>query len=217
MQITSKTHKTCNICATQETNHHCTKACPQQMRQINPTNQNNMREKYINFIKNFKYTQQYITDKAPLNFRWIGFINLIFPNTKIIHCTRDPKNNCLSMFKNLFEGGLNFTYSQEDLVKYYKNYQDLMNLGMNVEVRHSGKLFEVASTMLKNAVEAKNAKLEKKLRMVELQLKKQRVDQMGKTGDSSTDIVEGEGYVVGDRNELLKQILDRVDNDKKDK
>ena len=98
-----------------------------------------------------------------------------------------------------------------------KSYQDLMNLGMNVEVRHSGKLFEVASTMLKNAVEAKNAKLEKKLRMVELQLKKQRVDQMNNTGDSSADIVEGEGYVVGDRNELLKQILDRVDNDKKDK
>ena len=105
------------------------------------------------------------------------------------------------------------TYANEAM----KSYQDLMNLGMNVEVRHSGKLFEVASTMLKNAVEAKNAKLEKKLRMVELQLKKQRVDQMGKTGDSSTDIVEGEGYVVGDRNELLKQILDRVDNDKKDK
>ena len=105
------------------------------------------------------------------------------------------------------------TYANEAM----KSYQDLMNLGMNVEVRHSGKLFEVASTMLKNAVEAKNAKLEKKLRMVELQLKKQRVDQMNKTGDSSTDIVEGEGYVVGDRNELLKQILDRVDNDKKDK
>lgn len=105
------------------------------------------------------------------------------------------------------------TYATEAM----KSYQDLMNLGMNVEVRHSGKLFEVASTMLKNAVEAKNAKLEKKLRMVELQLKKQRVDQMSKSGDSSADIVEGEGYVVGDRNELLKQILDRVDNDKKDK
>ena len=104
------------------------------------------------------------------------------------------------------------TYAHEAM----KSYQDLMNLGMNVEVRHSGKLFEVASTMLKNAVEAKNAKLEKKLRMVELQLKKQRVDQMNKTSDNS-DIVEGEGYVVGDPNELLKQILDRVDNDKKDK
>ena len=56
------------------------------------------------------------------------------------------------------------TYATEAM----KSYQDLMNLGMNVEVRHSGKLFEVASTMLKNAVEAKNAKLEKKLRMVEL-------------------------------------------------
>ena len=55
------------------------------------------------------------------------FYKFIFPNTKIIIITRDPKNNCLSMFKNLFEGGLNFTYSQEDLVKYYKNYQDLMN------------------------------------------------------------------------------------------
>ena len=40
---------------------------------------------------------------------------------------------------------------------------------------------------------------------------------MNKTSDNSADIVEGEGYVVGDRNELLKQILDRVDNDKKDK
>ena len=56
------------------------------------------------------------------------------------------------------------TYSQEAM----KSYKDLMDLGMNVEVRHSGKLFEVASSMLKNAVDAKNAKLEKKLRMVEL-------------------------------------------------
>ena len=42
----------------------------------------------------------------------------IDPQAKIIHCIRDPKNNCLSMFKNLFEGGLNFTYSQDDLVEY---------------------------------------------------------------------------------------------------
>jgi len=78
---------------------------------------------YVNF---FKFNEKYITDKAPLNFRWIGFIKLLFPNAKIIHCKRDPKNNCLSMFKNLFEGGLNFTYDQEDLVKYYQNYESLM-------------------------------------------------------------------------------------------
>ena len=88
---------------------------------------NKLRTDYLNFIENFKSTKKFITDKAPLNFRWIGFINYLFPKSKIIHCIRDPKNNCLSMYKNLFEGGLNFTYSQEDLVEYYKNYQELMN------------------------------------------------------------------------------------------
>ena len=116
-----------------------------------------MREKYINFIKNFKYTQQYITDKAPLNFRWIGFINLIFPNTKIIHCTRDPKNNCLSMFKNLFEGGLNFTYSQEDLVKYYKNYQDLMNFWKS---KYPNKILDVG---YENLIENSEIEIKKRL------------------------------------------------------
>ncbi len=88
---------------------------------------NKLRTNYLDFIKNFKSPKKYITDKAPLNFRWIGFINLLFPQSKIIHCIRDPKNNCLSMYKNLFEGGLNFTYSQEDLTEYYKNYQVLMD------------------------------------------------------------------------------------------
>ena len=82
---------------------------------------------YKNFISNFNHTEKYITDKAPLNYRWIGFIKIIFPNAKIIHCKREPKNNCLSMFKNLFEGGLNFTYDEMDLVKYYKKYEDLMS------------------------------------------------------------------------------------------
>ncbi|MDC1154898.1 sulfotransferase [Candidatus Pelagibacter sp.] len=88
---------------------------------------NNLRLEFLKFLKYFKFDEKYITDKSPLNFRWIGFIKLIFPSAKIINCIRDPKNNCLSMFKNLFEGGLNFTYDQQDLVKYYKYYLDLMN------------------------------------------------------------------------------------------
>ena len=88
---------------------------------------NNLRLEFLKFLKYFKFDEKYITDKSPLNFRWIGFIKLIFPSAKIINCIRDPKNNCLSMYKNLFEGGLNFTYDQQDLVKYYKYYLDLMN------------------------------------------------------------------------------------------
>lgn len=81
---------------------------------------------YLEYIRYFNFTEKYITDKAPLNFRWIGFIKILFPNAKIIHCNRDPKNNCLSMFKNLFEGGLPFTYDEDDVVEYYKLYKDLM-------------------------------------------------------------------------------------------
>ena len=98
----------------------------------NPARVNNLKETYINFIKNFDFKEKFITDKAPLNFRWIGFIKKIFPNSKIIHCTRDPKNNCLSMYKNLFEGGLSFTYDQENLVNYYKNYNELMKFWKSI-------------------------------------------------------------------------------------
>ena len=87
---------------------------------------NDLKINYQKFIKNFNVKEQFITDKAPLNFRWIGFIKILFPNSKIIHCKRDPKNNCLSIYKNLFEGGLNFAYDQEDLVRYYKEYENLM-------------------------------------------------------------------------------------------
>ena len=100
-----------------------------------------------------------------------------------------------------------------------KSYKELMDLGMNSESRHAVKMFEVAQTMMKNAIEAKNAKADKKLRMIELQLKKQRVDQWEqKAGGSTDDFIEGEGYIVGDRNKLLDQIIQKVEeNDKNNK
>ena len=60
---------------------------------------------------NYKISENYITDKAPLNFMWIGFIKILFPNSKIIHCKRNPHDNCVSLYKNVFEGGINFCYT----------------------------------------------------------------------------------------------------------
>ena len=83
-------------------------------------------------------------------------------------------------------------------------YEDLMDLGMNVESRYSGRVFEVAGQMLRTNLDAKNAKLDKKLKMVELQLKKEKMDR-----DSSIDdgnLVNGEGYVLTDRNSLLEKL-----------
>ena len=104
------------------------------------------------------------------------------------------------------------TYSGEAM----KSYRELMDLGMNSEARHAGKFFEVAQTMMKNAIEAKNAKADKKLRMIGLQLKKQRVDQWDKRDGNDQDVIEGEGFVVGDRNKLLDQLIEKVNqNDDK--
>ena len=82
---------------------------------------------YNSSINTYKYEEKIITDKAPLNFRYIGLIRLIFPNSKIIHCSRSPKDNCLSLYKNFFDENLNFSYDQNDLSKFYKEYRDLMN------------------------------------------------------------------------------------------
>ena len=83
-------------------------------------------------------------------------------------------------------------------------YDDLMDLGMNVESRYSGRVFEVAGSMLKTGLDAKVAKLDKKLKMVELQLKKEKLDKDGKVDEGN--IVQGEGYIVTDRNSLLEKL-----------
>lgn len=89
-------------------------------------------------------------------------------------------------------------------------YEDLMDLGMNVESRYSGRVFEVAGGMLKTGLDAKVAKLNNKLKMVELQLKKEKQD---KDTLDTGDVVNGEGYVVTDRNSLLER-LKGIDKDK---
>jgi hypothetical protein len=84
-------------------------------------------------------------------------------------------------------------------------YDDIMDLGMNVEARYSGRLFEVAAGMLGHAISAKTAKLDKKLKMIDLQLKKQKLDQ--DTGGEDRGInISGEGVIVADRNSLLEKI-----------
>lgn len=98
----------------------------------------------------------------------------------------------------------------DDLAKLAKDkFNDLMDLGMNMEARFSGTIFQTAGVLLGHAITAKQAKLDKKLRMVDLQLKKMRLDhQMKQDGAGPNDSVEGEGHVL-DRNALLAQILNK--------
>jgi hypothetical protein len=83
-------------------------------------------------------------------------------------------------------------------------YDDLMDLGMNVEVRYSGRIFEVAGTMLGHAITAKSNKIEKKLKAIDIQLKKYKIDK--DNNEDPNDVINGQGYVLLDRNELLKKL-----------
>ena len=85
-----------------------------------------------------------------------------------------------------------------------ESYKNLMDLGMNVDSRYSGRIFEVAGNFLRNAIDAKSGKIDKKLKMIELQLKKQKLDNSNKDGGP---IEESDGFVISDRNELMKKLL----------
>jgi hypothetical protein len=88
--------------------------------------------------------------------------------------------------------------------KAMQAFEDLMDLGMNVEGRYSGRIFEVANAFLKTGLDAKMAKMDKKLKMVDLQLKKEKLDR--DTTSNVADLTNGEGFVVTDRNSLLERL-----------
>ena len=91
------------------------------------SNNNIIESKYFELLDFHKFGSKLITDKAPQNFRWIGFIKIFFPNSKIIHCNRNAKDNCLSLFKNNFASShMDWTYDQKDIAEYYNLYYDLM-------------------------------------------------------------------------------------------
>lgn len=95
----------------------------------------------------------------------------------------------------------------DDLANLAQNsYKDLMDLGMQVDSRYSSEIFGVAGTMLGHAITAKTAKVQKKLKMIELQLKKAALDAKSAEKDKeieSTPIGQGKAL---DRNEILKAL-----------
>lgn len=102
------------------------------------------------------------------------------------------------------------------------SYNDLMDLGMQVDSRFASEIFSVASNMLGHAITAKTAKMDKKLKMIDLQLKKMRLDQQqaamdAKAADAGTGeaMQTAQGMVLS-RNDLLERLLSKDQKDKKE-
>lgn len=92
--------------------------------------------------------------------------------------------------------------------KATEEFDNLMNLGMQVDSRFASEIFAVASQMLGHAITAKNAKINKKLKMIDLQLKKLRMDRDANDGQDNEPPAIGQARVL-DRNDLLRALADK--------
>ena len=108
---------------------------------LNKTLIQETRIKFYEHIKNFyDGPKKIIIDKTPQNFMWIGLIKKIFPQSKFIHCVRNRSDNCLSIYKTLFDGGMKWSYNLDNILKYFKNYKYVMQKWQD---NYSDYIFEV--------------------------------------------------------------------------
>jgi tetratricopeptide (TPR) repeat protein len=84
-------------------------------------------ERYLADTRIYRTDKPRFIDKMPNNFRHIGLIHLILPNARIIDARREPMACCFSNFKQLFASGQEFTYSLEDIARYYRTYLEIMH------------------------------------------------------------------------------------------
>jgi tetratricopeptide (TPR) repeat protein len=109
--------------------------------------------KYLRDTKIYRTEKPRFIDKMPNNFRHVGLLHLLLPNAKIIDARREPMACCFSNFKQLFAAGQEFTYSFEDIARYYRTYLELMRHwdavlpGKILRVEHSAVVGDLAGSV----------------------------------------------------------------------
>lgn len=88
---------------------------------------NNFANDYLAYINKADSGIERITDKMPQNFLFLGYIALMFPQARIIHCNRNPMDTCLSIYTQKFTQHHPYAYDLAELGAYYKQYQRLMS------------------------------------------------------------------------------------------
>jgi hypothetical protein len=83
-------------------------------------------DEYLAGTRIYRSGRPFFIDKMPNNFRHIGLMHLMLPNARIIDARREPMACCFSNFKQLFANGQEFTYSIDDIARYYRTYLELM-------------------------------------------------------------------------------------------
>ena len=84
-------------------------------------------QNYLKIIENYNIEKKIFTDKTLLNFNWIGMIKICFPEAKVVNCIRNPKDNCISIYKNLFDHEGDWCYNEKNLETYYKLHLSMID------------------------------------------------------------------------------------------
>ena len=130
--------------------------------QLNKDELTKIQTEYIYHVSSIDNSDKTFTDKAPLNFRWIGYIISLFPNSKIIHCTRNKIDNCWSIYKNNFDGNIDFSNDLDDLASFYNLYEDLMSFWNK---KYNDKIYNLS---YENLVNDQNTQIKKLIEFCEL-------------------------------------------------
>ena len=140
----------------------------------------------------------------------------ILPKEEIVEVTEEALDNLEKIDNALPQvRGLEASDTEMDELAELAvdSFKDLKELGMQVDSRYSSEIFAAAGTFLGHAITARTAKLNKKLKMIELQLKKAALDQKMEAANKELENTPlGEGKLVADRNELLKMLGKTKDN-----
>ncbi len=100
-----------------------------------------IRSDYVNHIRTLADEAAWVTDKLPLNFRWIGFICLALPNARIVHVARDARATCWSNYRHFFSSrGNRFSNDLGDVARYYRAYTALMRFW---HARFPGRIYDL--------------------------------------------------------------------------
>jgi len=100
---------------------------PAVLAELTPEDFARLGARYLTETQVYRTGKAHFIDKMPNNFRHIGLIHLILPQARTIDARREPMACCFSNFKQLFASGQEFTYSIEDIARYYRSYIELMD------------------------------------------------------------------------------------------
>lgn len=132
------------------------KKFPHYLPDMKPDHIAHARDYYLQQLRAYHATAPHVTDKLPNNYRYVGLIQILFPNSPIIHCTRDPVDVCWSLYRLHFDERHPYSYDLRELGQVYNMYREMMAHWHKVL---PGRIYDISYEALVDDLEGEARKL----------------------------------------------------------